>query len=56
MFSYRYDFDRLSGTGIIVRVEDDKTTLRYTGQDALRVRDLSPIGLAQEARQQEFFD
>lgn len=32
---YRFDFDRLSGTGILVRLADDKTSLRYTGDDAL---------------------
>lgn len=32
--AYRFDFDRLSGTGIIVRLSDDSTSLRYTGQEA----------------------
>lgn len=51
---YRYDFDRLSGTGIIVRLSDDLTTLRYTGQEALDLLEFSSDQLADEAEGQEF--
>lgn len=52
--SYRFDFDRLSGTGILVRLSDDRTSLRYTGSDAERMRDASPDELATEAAGVEF--
>ena len=35
---YRFDYDTLSGTGIIVRLDDDTTSLRYTGQTAYELR------------------
>lgn len=52
--SYRFDFDRLSGTGILVRLSDDRTSLRYTGSDAERLRNMSPVDLAGEAAGVEF--
>ncbi len=51
---YRYDYDRLSGTGIIVRISDDTTSLRYTGEDALRLLNMDSDELADEAAQQDF--
>lgn len=52
--AYRFDYDRLSGTGILVRVADDLTSLRYTGEDAARLRDASAADLEAEAAGVEF--
>jgi hypothetical protein len=51
---YRYDYDRLSGTGIIVRLSDNTTSLRYTGEDAERLRHMSDDELKDEAETQDF--
>lgn len=51
---YRFDYDRLSGTGIIVRLSDDTTSLRYVGQDALRLLNMSDDELKDEAESQDF--
>lgn len=52
--AYRFDYDRLSGTGIIVRLADDTTSLRYVGEDAQRLKHLSASELADEADAQDF--
>lgn len=51
---YRYDFDRLSGTGIIVRLADDLTTLRYTGTEAADLCDMRREQFEALAAEQEF--
>lgn len=51
---FRFDFDRLSGTGILVRLADDKTSARYTGDEAERLSKADAAALATEAMGQEF--
>lgn len=50
---YRFDFDSQSGTGIIVRLADDKTSLRYTGDDAWRLYNATRYGDGREALEAE---
>lgn len=52
--AYRFDFDRLSGTGILVRLADDLTSLRYTGEDAQRLHRATQEELDAEADGVEF--
>lgn len=52
--AYRYYYDRLSMTGIIVRLSDNKTSLRYTGEDALRLLGMTDDELEEEAETQTF--
>lgn len=51
---FRFDFDRLSGTGILVRLSDDKTSARYTGDEAERLSKADAAALHLEAMGQEF--
>jgi hypothetical protein len=51
---YRYDFDSRSGTGVLVRLEDNKTSLRYTGGDANQLRYKAGEALNAEGDSAEF--
>lgn len=51
---YRFDYDSMSGTGIIVRLSDDKTSLRFTGADAERLADASAAELEDIADAEDF--
>lgn len=50
---YRYDFDSQSGTGIIVRLADDLTSLRFTGDDAWRLYNATRYGDGRETLEAE---
>lgn len=52
--SYRFDYDRLSGSGILVRESDGLTSLRYTGEDAERLSKATRSELVAEAEENEF--
>lgn len=51
---YRYDFDSQSMTGIIVRLADDLTSLRFTGDEAWQLRNGNYQALADAAESCEF--
>ena len=51
---YRFDYDTLSGTGIIVRLDDDTTSLRFTGQGAYDLRNASDAVLEEWAGSLDF--
>jgi hypothetical protein len=51
---YRFDYEGMSGTGILVRLEDDTTSLRYTGEFATQLRNADDATLEAEAEDMAF--
>lgn len=52
--AYRVDYDRLSGTAIIVRLADDLTSLRFTGTEATDLNEMTRDEVAALADDLEF--
>jgi hypothetical protein len=50
---YRFDFDSRSMTGIIVRLADNYTSMRYTGDEAWRLRNATQYGGGREVLESE---